>query len=154
MSAKNQSYREFQLLVRNYCACIEGCAETGSDFLRVVRDRLLPLYGAALSLPEVRDARFEDLIVDDEKLRDERFAIADRLSQLGFVDVYRFVYEPLQNDADEPMHGSLLDDLSDIWWDLKPGLYALDNGSEEQAADVFWAWKESFGKHWHRHAVD
>jgi len=52
------------------------------------------------------------------------------------------------------MHGSLLDDLSDIWWDLKPGLYALDNGSEEQAADVFWDWKESFRTHWGRHAID
>ncbi|HZL27638.1 MAG TPA: DUF5063 domain-containing protein [Acidobacteriaceae bacterium] len=155
MNCENQSYRHFQTLAQVYCECVENSPDTGLTFLRNIRDRLLPLYAAALHFPEVKNVQFRDDFPDkDDMTTEQRFSLSRRLRGLGFTDTYRLIYHPLENDPDDPMHGSLVDDLSDIWWDIKPGLNLLERKSDDWAPEVFWDWKESFQTHWGRHAIE
>ena len=52
--------------------------------------------------------------------------------------------------SEEPVTGDVIDDLADIYKDLKFGLWYLSKGSEVD--DVF-LWRFNLGVHWARHAM-
>lgn len=68
---------------------------------------------------------------------------------LGESDLYWEVFDP--RDLSDPVAGSLLDDLADIYRDLRRGLHILSTGSPD---DAMWEWRFSFDTHWGNHATD
>jgi hypothetical protein len=71
--------------------------------------------------------------------------------KLGEWDQYNQVFDPTQ-DADA-VHGSLADDLADIYRDLKEGL-VLKETKLRQPEDLIWEWRFAFHSHWGKHAMD
>ena len=67
----------------------------------------------------------------------------------GQMVSYWEVFDPYEED--EPVGGSLTDDLLDIYRDLGRGLLAWNSGARESA---LWDWKFHFELHWGDHAVD
>ena len=62
-------------------------------------------------------------------------------------------YGPLDEaDHEHAVAKGLVDDLADVWQDLKHGLVALDLGAGEN--DVTWEWRFGFYQHWGRHATE
>jgi hypothetical protein len=53
----------------------------------------------------------------------------------------------------DAIHGSISDDLADIWRDVKMGLLAFDSGKPKCIKDAVWHWRFSFGSHWGYHVA-
>jgi Domain of unknown function (DUF5063) len=64
--------------------------------------------------------------------------------------VYSEVFDPFEDPPTAPVGGSLLDDLQDLYSDLKAGLVAYDAGYVRGAA---WQWRFHFTIHWGEHAT-
>jgi hypothetical protein len=110
---------------------------------------LVRLYGAALALPrewsDGLDARVPAAVDDDEVK-----AVASAASSRLPLDMYGEVFDPLPVPAEEPVVGSLVDDLSDIYRDVATGLWLYNGGHREEA---LWQWAFTFRIHWGEHAT-
>jgi hypothetical protein len=119
---------------------------------------LAELYATAHRLPEVglKDASKdipESLAVSTEEWR-SLFATVQSI--LGQQDLYWAYFDPSepQDSKEEPICGSLADDLADIYADVKPGVRAWESGQDPYLENIVFAWKTPlFGSHWGVHAV-
>lgn len=67
----------------------------------------------------------------------------------GNRDCYWEIYDPFV--PEEPVCGSLSDDLRSIFVDLSKGIILYEQG---HIADALWEWRFDFRNHWSFHAVD
>ncbi|AHF02644.1 hypothetical protein MARPU_01285 [Marichromatium purpuratum 984] len=137
---------ELVSLVQRYCSLIESSTRGRLHWLpevAVLLPRLhaliAPLSAAGLGAGHVPpvdlDARFE-------LFSHLRRLLADR-------DAYWLEFD-LASEGDEAMSGSLADDLTDIYCELKAGLCAYDEDPEWALA----AWCAGYELHWSRHLLD
>ena len=142
---------EFRGIAEEYCALVEAPPADPDALHAALLDVLARLYAAALALPLVEPEN-KDLLLDRPTNDEWTTIYAGLRDVLGWLEYYRSI-EPYPVEADdEPSTGSLADDLADIWRDVKQGLLALESGTAE--TDVVWNWRDDFGAHWGRHAVD
>lgn len=132
----------FQEAAIAFCEAVKGPALDARDVLAAT----VALIGAALDLPDV-EPRTDTAAVDPPGLDDESQAVERAASTLG-VDGYWEIFDP--RALDEPVAGSLTDDLVDVYRDVRRGL-ALAEGSLSEAV---WEWKFSYESHWGNHATD
>ena len=100
------------------------------------------LVSEAVELPDVR-GELDTMLsrVTDESYR----AVLEGLKrQAGDQDYYKMVFDPWDK-TEEPIYGSVSDDLADTWSELKEGLLALEAGS---VANAICDWRFSFLHHW------
>ncbi|MET9212249.1 MULTISPECIES: DUF5063 domain-containing protein [unclassified Nocardia] len=150
MSEKPPEVETFVGSAREYCAVVEGLGGEWEPaaLARALVPVLAGLVAAGCALPQVEPT---STAVPDFISRDRWFERFERLSEvLGRTDHY---WSNLDLTTEAPVSaGSLADDLTDIWRDLRHGLDALDTGSNWR--DVVFEWRLSFIAHWGRHAVD
>lgn len=105
------------------------------------RRYLLALYTAALSLPSVEPT-------DDAK---PGASPEPPSGWQGFekFETYWEVFDPYK--LDEPVAGSLSDDLLDVYRDVRRGLALWESRHD---ASAIWEWRFLFKAHWGEHAVD
>lgn len=135
---------DFLRAARAYCAWLE--AEPGSpEDERLTALRLLTrLYSAALELP---DAEPED---SDPPDLPESFGVSVRQRLATFpVGIYWEVYDPFEENPNDPGCGLLPDDLADTYTDLKEG---LESFSTHPNTAIF-NWRLLFNVHWGSHVV-
>ena len=134
---------------RDYCRLIDHIP--GSDDWLPLLFQLLPRLHANVVALHGTDGR--DLRPEQSDL-DARFDLFSRLrASLGERDVYWLEFDqPLDvvND-DEHRTGSLADDLTDIYFELKRGLRMLEAVGPDAAAHL---WEVGFHQHWGQHLVD
>lgn len=132
-------------LARRYCELID-LSGGERQWLREV-DGLLPrLREAATTLNghAYEIARFDLMDLD------ARFEIYSHLRDLlADRDGYWLEYDSA-SDGDDAMTGSLADDLTDIYCDLKLGLLLYDLNPEDGIA----AWSSGYRRHWRQHLQD
>ena len=80
---------------------------------------------------------------------DEWRAVAVACGRLPF-EFYGEVFDPLPVPPEEPVVGSLADDLCDIYRDVVTGLRAYEAGLRAHAV---WEWGFGFRHHWGEHAT-
>ncbi len=134
----------FETLARDFCSEVED----GPVDPRALLRRLVGLVAGALEMPvaEPTDHEYED----PRDLAAATRAVSVNLTALlGESDLYWEVFDP--RDLSDPVAGSLLDDLADIYRDLRRGLHILSTGSPD---DAMWEWRFSFDTHWGNHATD
>jgi Domain of unknown function (DUF5063) len=149
---------EFRDAAGQYVSLIEAAPTMKSDLVLFQLASLLPaLYRAAVQLPrrslaDTSEDVSSETHADDEVEESHRkwSEIYDRLAVLP-IDYY-WTVEPDIDGEQEPMVGSLGDDLADIYLALKKGLDGLAAGLAER--DVVWQWRFEFWTHWGQHAVD
>lgn len=130
----------------DYCQLIEDGGKTTHDWLERLF-RLLPRLHSAVTALAVLNA--EDAPPCPVDL-DERFELYSQMRRLlGDRDRYWLEFDA----APEEMHmsGSLADDLTDIYFDLRHGLELFDEIWPQSAAQV---WQSSYRVHWGQHLVD
>ena len=128
---------------RAYCSFVQTASGLSlADRLRAARERLLSLYQAALWLPSVEP--------DDTDASSSPNLPADRPG-FGDKDLYWEVFNPYEHDDNEPVAGSLADDVLDIYRDVQRGLALWDSS---QVRNAIWDWRFHFEFHWGEHAVD
>ena len=143
--------KDFRSVAESFVAFVDESAEGPRDpLVRELERRIAELYVAALSLPQPGELRSTQ--PTSSMRHDEAASLMRRLSrQLGDYDFYNLVFDPYDFVDSTPVTGSLADDVTDIYRDLKNGLVAYDAGETE---DAVWEWRFEFDSHWGRHAAN
>jgi hypothetical protein len=138
----------------HFCLFLEESNSlTTLEFLEAARGHLLPLYAVALAMPLVdlqSDKEYEDMLLPD----DFQAVILSIAERLGSARYYWHVLDPT-NDFDTALGcGDLLDDLGDIYKDLKNSLILFSLGKESCEENALWQLKFDFDAHWGEHCVN
>jgi hypothetical protein len=129
----------------------EGCRqlEAGAADLRELLTILVGLVAAALRLPTV-EPETNSASDSPPGLDEDARSVAALVQKLvGTHDRYWEVFDPRQEE--HPLVGSLTDDVSEIYRDLRRGIHQVDVGRPN---DALWEWRFSFETHWGNHATD
>ncbi len=133
---------ELVQVARQYCSLIDNVSKTGDDWLLPLCGLLPRLHAAVAAL---QDPGGNDMPLELADL-DARFELFSRLhEELGRRDSYWLEFDQ------QSMSGSLADDLTDIYFELKRGLQLLDAVSADEVAHL---WQAGYQQHWGQHLVD
>lgn len=132
---------------QEFCSLVESANADDTAWLRRLA-RLLPrLHALVAALEPVPDGAGPQPVPD----LDSRFELYSRLHEaLGDRDSYWLEYDSPRGSL--PATGSLADDLTDIYYDLKVGLDRLYQGSDPDP--TLRDWRAGFSVHWGQHLVD
>ena len=142
-------FKELVETAHRFCGLIDGIP--GSDNWLEQLSRILPrLHAEVVVLPDPGGPAFPAEMGDF----DDRFDLFSELrTRLGERDMYWLEYDN-PNDVvtgDEHRTGSLADDLTDIYFELKRGLDLLEAAGPDEVAHL---WEIGFNEHWGQHLVD
>jgi hypothetical protein len=153
MVKPNQAHEDFARLVRIFCDSLIAKEADRGKALQSIRTALANLYAAAIVLPDVIGARYDDLPEDKAVNESRTTLIRSGLETLLPRSLYWIIYEPFREPPDEADCSSLINDLEEIFDDFYPGLLLLDSQPTEWSADVYCDWMDS-RYHWGDHAID
>ena len=149
---RNPERVQFMQLVetaRSYCNLIDR-AQARNDWLVPLFQILPRLHAEVVALHDQGEGSFPPEMADF----DDRFDLFSQLrSWLGERDMYWLEYDQPADvpSDDEHRTGSLADDLTDIYFELKRGLQLLDAAGPDEVAHL---WEIGFKHHWGQHLVD
>lgn len=147
------SVTNFIETARAYCVCIDRHQETRAEqFLLDLQGILPALAIGALNLPNIR--RIPSKPINPQRIVREHYeiwkALFDSLEKfLGDYNVYHCVFDPIRRD--DPITGTLADDLTGIYCDLVHGLKDWENADAAARRRIVWEWSFSYQTHWGRH---
>ncbi len=134
---------------RVYCDLIDHVDGSNSAWLEQMA-RVLPRLHAAIA--ELDQSACTSGACSLSQDLDDRFELFSRLrGLLGERDSYWMEFD-VSADG-QYMSGSLADDLTDIFCDLKSGLDMIE-GHPEEANKALDAWRSSYKAHWGQHLMD
>lgn len=138
---------ELLAVARRYCELIEALDEGHRAPLAQLNGLLPRLHAAMTAVGPSTDPG----VLDPEADLDHRFELFSRLHRLlGDLDGYWMEYD-VTPDRQE-MSGSLADDLTDIYCELKNGLDGLERNSDP--GQTLGRLRTGFCRHWGQHVVD
>lgn len=138
---------ELLVIAREYCDLIDSLDEGNRQGLARLNELLPRLHAAMTAVLPLCEEAGSDASVD----LDQRFELFSRLHRLlGDLDAYWMEYD-VTPDRQE-MSGSLADDLTDIYCELKNGLNRLEGNNDAHL--TLGHWRTGFCKHWGQHVVD
>ena len=127
--------------------------EKGFEYLLSAREVLVTLYAAAIKLPDVStttDFEFGGRVTDEEQQ-----LIVNRLNgNIGDKRFYRDTFDPTNEKDTEAVYEDLVDDLADIYRDIKSCLTTYNLGQIEAREHGLWELKFTFDKHWGAHNIN
>ena len=136
-------------VAQGYCHLIENCCRGDGNWLKKVAEHLSQLHAAILHIKDSSKTEVDAAAID----LDARFDLYVRLKQqLGEDDAYWMEFD-VNNDYQQ-MSGSLADDLTDIYCELKQGLDLLDRSPPQSPHEVMGTWGEGYRLHWGQHLLD
>jgi hypothetical protein len=154
---------KFRTVAASFVHLMEQHAQYSAlDLLHAAHSQLPRLYLAALLLPVKPEAAFEeepDETPESEVARKRldvhqarwRPLFRELGAQLGTTwNSYQEIFDPYADPAESPVTGSLADDLSDIYCDLKLG---EDHWAAGEFDAAVWEWQFGFESHWGEHAT-
>jgi hypothetical protein len=136
---------ELEAVARHYCELVESLNEGNTQWLQEIAS-LLPRLHAAVAALNLPDPDHSHHAVADLDARFELYTHLRRL--LGERDSYWMEFD-VAGDG-QTMSGSLADDLTDIYCELKQGLHLLDQQPQKAVED----WHKGFHLHWGQHLLD
>jgi Domain of unknown function (DUF5063) len=142
-------FKELVKTARDYCNLID-CLPGRDDWLLALFQLLPRLHANVVAMPDPGGGEVTDLRSD----LDDRFDLFSQLRLcLGDRDMYWLEFDQPGDvhEDDEHRSGSLADDLTDIYFELKRGLAMLDVASPDAVAHL---WEIGFQQHWGQHLVD
>ncbi len=135
---------------REFCRLIERIDQQGPDWLERLSFLLPRIHTCVVGLRSVANPEAPQCLVPDYQLRFDLFA---RLHErLGERDRYSLEFDPVSLGPCA-LTGSLADDLTDIYFELRRGLDVLDHDPDrsDRALSV---WRSGYVQHWGQHLVD
>lgn len=134
--------RNFARKARAYCALVDQPpALTREGALLRMSQALADLFQLALRLPDLSDEATPEVNTNCEPAASALQAWVSLLC----VDHYWVVFDPFTNPETSLTFNSLADDLSDVYSNLKRGLFLFEAGLVHGAC---WEWRSSFVSHW------
>ena len=137
---KSKEIEEFLQSALHYCNLID---------LFNTNDEVNKLNKLLVSLSDLYSKAL--LILEVEPIHEQVASFDFSIPQVIFEphEIYWEVFEPYH--LDEPVCGSLTDDILDIYGDVKEGILLYERNEHIEA---IWHWKFNFDTHWGHHAVD
>lgn len=157
MATSNQNAAivdRFGVLADRFCSIVDSAPSLDRNTFVSQVHRVLPkLIDEAIGLQDVEptDNHEGTNWAARQKMEEWNRLYSSLKEKLGEWDLYRQVFDPTQ-DA-EAIHGSLADDLADIYRDLKEGV-VLKETYRTWPQDLIWEWRLAFYSHWGKHAMD
>jgi hypothetical protein len=136
---------ELASTAKSYCELIERSSGQDDLWLSQVSELLPRLHAAVTALGGEDDPSEHALVAD----LDARFELYTHLRDLlGGRDAYWMEFDGAEDEL--AMSGSLADDLTDIYCELKHGLKVI----EGEPGTALEGWRRGFRVHWGQHLVD
>jgi len=126
-------------------------SDTGEAAVRNALIRIGTLYLAGLQLPPEWSDELADAPDAEGIPRHERSAIDRSVAARLPFSAYARVFDPFTLPPEEPVVGTISDDIADIYGDVVGGLLEYEAGRTAQA---LWEWAFQLQEHWGRHATD
>lgn len=145
------TFERYLSLARKYCTtCESTLAGDQRQFLSQVQGLLLELYSQGRLLPETKNSRqdFESLFERND------IVIRDMIAPKTPFSYYWKALEPFSMDKSALGLGDLLDDLGDIYIDLKRAIFLYDSTLERAKQGAYWKFKFDFDYHLANHSMD
>jgi hypothetical protein len=151
---KAKQFSNFLNAAKDYCNFIETEGSLPeSEFLRMTQAHLLTVYSLARQLPSVNlqvNKDFEGHI-DDEQMK----ALLRFISERVPFSYYWSVPNPVDmKNLAECGTGDLIDDLGDIYKDLKCALLVFEVDDIAAKENAIWQFKFDFEYHWGEHCIE
>ncbi|MEX6690890.1 DUF5063 domain-containing protein [Danxiaibacter flavus] len=147
------SFVDFLKSVRDFCDFVEnGKNDNNVAFLRLTQSHLQSLYFGGQKLQFV-DLNY-NLDFEEIMTKTQLDNILNRLADRLFNRFYWVIFEPSKDSGIEPVCGDLLDDLGDIYKDLKNSLLLFDKGTPAEIESAVWTFKWGFDNHWGNHCIN
>jgi len=139
-------FNEMAKIAQAYCQLIESTEKADAAWLRKVSALLPQLHSAICALAVPENEAFDKAMRADLDARFEMYAELREL--LGNKDGYWMEFDVGQDD--QSMSGSLADDLTDIYCELKHGLKIMEDKPSQAVED----WCSGYQIHWGQHLLD
>jgi hypothetical protein len=121
---------DFLQVAERYCLFVETETTKGIEYHFKARDILTTLYSTAIRFPEVSitsDKKFDYRVTSDQQKK-----IMQRLDgNIGEKRFYWDTFDPTDEEETEPVCQDLVDDLADIYRDIKSCLTTYNLGQIE-----------------------
>ncbi len=145
----NTDFDNLIAVARDYCQLVEGAQDSDSEWLSQVAGMLPRLHAAIVDVNGRPPERSDNYLMPDLEARFEMYTFLRDL--LGERDGYWMEFD-VANDG-QGMSGSLADDITDIYCELKHGLRQIDAGLQDSCTALD-NWRLGYHMHWGRHLVD
>ena len=145
---------EFVTVANEFCATLENLEELNrSDFVHKMQKIFPLLYLKASLLPEVENMLEDEL---ERFVTEEDYNYLQRKLQvkLGEHDAYLEVFDPLMQYSEDPVEGSIAENMADIYQDLKDFILSYRIGTVEVMNDALWACRNNFAEYWGQRLVN
>lgn len=139
---------------RSFCKFLETHQSVNYKlFISQLQSQLISLYTFArtlpgFDLPENRDIKEVD--ITDKDIKDILSFIGDRLHD----PFYWVVFDPTDHNDTASVCGDLIDDLGDVYKDLKTFLIGFEDEDDDVKQNALWHLKWSFDNHWNDHCIN
>lgn len=146
----------FLKAARNFTQLVENKEIDLQIFYVEIHKSLSELYYAGLSLKTVQLVHSNEEIELDVNLKQRlREQNVNLIASLGKECFYWEVFDPAYEKENEPTQAWLVDDVADIYADLKEELYKIDEiGTNRAIEDALWQLKFGFTAHWGNHCIN
>ncbi len=151
----SEEFKAFYNSATLYCYTIEEISNLNEiEYLKAIQVKLLELYRNALNIPKIE--LLTDYEYDDELDKEEFEKIMTIISnKLGENRYYWMTLNPTEIEKEsQTVLGDLLDDLSDIYKDLKYSLMIYNLNKIDCKEIAIFDFKFDFEKHWNNHCVN
>ena len=147
-----QEFIDFYDNAGDFCAFIET-TKNETDYMNELKIRLLKLYELGTNLPWVD---LQSNVDYDDKLSDVEFkkvldTIANKIGEKRF---YWHVFNSTNENDKQAVCGDLVDDLGDIYKDLKYSILIFNLNQSECKENAVWQFKFDFDSHWGDHCIN
>jgi hypothetical protein len=149
MSDNIELMQRFRAGVTKFIEAVDSAPHLETEvFLTNVGHSMAELYSIALSLPAVGP---ETTDTDESPFKTDKWDELHRSlrEKIGPLDTYWTIFD--FTEKQEPVQGSLAEDISEIYFDLKQSLHLEEIGVPK--SDVLFDWRLDFRSHWGRHLL-
>src|SRR5271169_2295456 len=149
------AFREFSCVASQFCAVVDSAPSLDRvELLSRIYEILPRLIHQGIVMPAVSPSAADDPkeIKRTRVKQGEWGQLYESLKEkLGDWNLYWQVFDPTKDS--EAIHGSLADDIADIYRDIKEGLGLQDPDLALQR-DAIWSWRLLYYSHWGQHAIN
>ncbi len=145
---------EFATVANEYCAFVESVdRHSRKDFVNKIQ-KLFPLLYLKVSLLPVTEDLSEETPEKFVTEEDYNFILRKLLVKLGEFDTYQEVFDQRMQYSETPVEGSIAENITDIYQDLKDFILAYRIGTADVMASALWECRNNFEQYWGQRLVN
>jgi hypothetical protein len=146
---------EFVTVANEYCSFVEAVDDfSRKDFLSRLQ-KLLPLIYLKAALLPKPDSELPDEVSEKFVSEDDYNFILNKLTvKFGKFDAYQEIYDSSFQYSQIPIEGSIAENISDIYQDLKDFILSYRIGTVEVMNDALKECRTNFEEYWGQRLVN